>query len=454
MTDSHSIREQQERLRTLQNKYIKTTVQLCAVAHPYYQKLFKELNLKPEDITTVDDLRKIPMLPKKEYTRDPEMFKLNLDNISGLATEETTLADIIYTTGSSGTPAPFYDTVHDRFARIDLMKRAALIAGITPNDTVINLFPLTSVPHQGFLSATWGSMAIGSKLLTGLTGRNYAAFPVHNRLDQVIDMIERERVTVLWGISTYVRRVVMRALELGKDFRSVRLALVMGEPCPPGMRQDIISRLKAMGSVDPSTNNGYGLTETLGPAMECVEFSGAHQPAPEQFYFEVVDSDTGAPVPDGEKGMLLLSHLNRRGTVLLRYIAGDIVSLSHKTCSYCGRWEPRFLGTPYRADGLSKVKGTLINPGILHHELASLMADGLSEYQVVITRENPEDQFSGDAILLRLACEPNIRARLEQEAKEIVNRTLEMTPLIEFLDGNAFPEIGHGYKFKRFIDKR
>ena len=77
--------------------------------------------------------------------------------------EERTIADIIYTAGSSGEPTPFYDTVHDRYARIDLMARATRIAGIGPADTVMNLFPLSAVPHQGFLSATWGPMAAGSQ---------------------------------------------------------------------------------------------------------------------------------------------------------------------------------------------------------------------------------------------------------------------------------------------------
>ena len=89
--------------------------------------------------------------------------------------------------------------------------------------------------------------------------------------------------------------------------------MVMGEPCPPFMRQDIRTRLMTMGSEAPTTNNGYGLTETQGPAMECVELGGMHQPSPEQFFFEVIDRDTGEPLPDGEPGMMLVSHLNRRG---------------------------------------------------------------------------------------------------------------------------------------------
>ena len=130
--------------------------------------------------------------------------------------------------------------------------RVATIAGVGPQDTVMNLFPLSAVPHQGFLSAMWGAMAVGSKLLTGMTGSAYADYPVHKRMDDAIEMIERERATVLWGITTYVRRVVLRAQALGKDFSAVRLAMVMGEPCPRPMREDLRQRLRALGSPAPS----------------------------------------------------------------------------------------------------------------------------------------------------------------------------------------------------------
>ena len=163
----------------------------------------------------------------------------------------------------------------------------------------------------------------------------------------------------------------------------------------------------AMGSEAPTTNNGYGLTETQGPAMECVELGGMHQPSPEQFFFEVIDRDTGEPLPDGEPGMMLVSHLNRRGTVMLRYVGGDVVALSHETCPHCGRTEPRFLGSPRRADGFTKVKGTLINIGSLQDELAGLMRRGVSEYQLVLTTQDRSDP----ALAGRHAASDRLRSR-------------------------------------------
>ena len=133
------------------------------------------------------------MLHKETYTADPESFRLNLDGIDGLSLEETALADVIYTSGSTNQATPFYDMVHDRLARIEHIRRGAEIAGVRESDVVANLFPLGAVPHQGFLSATWGAQAIGAKLISTLTGRGYNDFDVRRTLDDAVRLVERHR---------------------------------------------------------------------------------------------------------------------------------------------------------------------------------------------------------------------------------------------------------------------
>jgi len=443
-----------DRLRDQQNRYLPKMMRLCATAHPHFRRVFDQLGLEAEDIKAVEDLRRLPILTKQDYISDPESFRLDLGDVPGLTPEEITLADVIYTAGTSGKPTPFYDTAHDRFARVHHLKRIATIAGIGPEDTVMNLFPLSAVPHQGFLSAQWGATTVGAKLLSGLTGPDYPDFPVHRRMDEAIEMIERGRATVLWGITTYVRRLLLRAQEQGRDFSPVRLAMVMGEPCPPGVREDIRARLQSMGSESPWINNGYGITETQGPAIQCAEESGTHQAVPEQFYFEIVDPLTGEPLPDGKPGRVLLSHLNRRGTVLLRYSPGDIAAMTHETCPHCGRWGPRFVGSPYRADSLMKVKGTLLNPAALHEQMTPLFKEGVSEYQVVISREDVADRLSPDRLVVKLACAREDRSHLEKSVVAIVKRTAEITPVVEFLPPDGLLEIARDYKFKRFVDER
>ena len=234
---------------------------------------------------------------------------------------------------------------------------------------VANLFPLGTVPHQGFLSATWGAQAIGAKLISVLTGREYGNFKVRRSLDDALRLVERHKATIIWGITTFVRRFVVRAQERGADLSSVRMAMVMGEPCPPGMREDIRARLESLGCSNPAISNGYGFTEMQAPAMECVEQGPRHIAAPDQFHFEVVDIESGEATSDGTPGLLLMSHLNRRGTVLLRYRVGDIVAMERDECGSCGRTGPRFTSDPYRADGMVKIKGTLVDPQALHNRL-------------------------------------------------------------------------------------
>lgn len=443
-----------QQLRERQNAYLARMAPLWAQAHPYARRVFAERGLTPDDFRTVDDIPKLPPMTKQDYISDPELFRLDAGQATGLSLEERTIADIIYTAGSTGEPTPFYDTVHDRFARIDLLGRGARIAGVGPDDTVMNLFPLSAVPHQGYLSAMWGAMAVGSKLLSAHTGRAYAGYPVHRRMDEAIDLIASQRATVLWGITSYVRQVVLRSEELGKDFSAVRLVMAMGEPCPTAMRDDMRARLMRLGSPHVTVNNGYGMTEFMGPSTECRENGGAHLPAPEQFYFEVVDPETYVPMPDGARGLLVLTHLNRRGTVLLRYVAGDVVALTHEQCPHCGRLEPRFLGSPYRVDGLTKVKGTLVNPAVLLEGLSGLLSRGVKEYQIVISRETPRDPLSADVLRVRAACAEEERPRLRQAIAATVRAETEISPAIEFLPEDGFGEIAGGYKFKRFVDER
>ena len=442
------------KLRKIQNKHLTRMMELCSKAHPYYRRLLRDRGLSANDFQRVEDLRKLPLIGKKEFSQDPESFRLEQSILPDLSTEERTLSEVIYTTGSSASPTPFYDTVHDRLARIQHLSHGAQIAGIRQSDTVMNLFPLSSVPHQGPINVSLAAMAIGAKLLWGMTGRIYEDFPVHRRMTESIDMIEDNRVTVLWGITTYVRTVLQQAQILGKDFSSVRLAMVMGESCSQSSRYDILERLKSLGSINPEVNNGYGFTEMQGPAMECGNSEWRHQPTPAQYYFEVIDPDTEEAMPDGEKGMLVVSHLNRRGTVLLRYLVGDVVALNHETCPNCGRWEPRFVGSPYRADGVTKIKGVLVNPAILQDQMSLLFQRGLFEYQFIVGKQDPDDRFSADSLTLKLSCSAQDEDRLVREASTIVVQTIEMTPSVEFLHQGSFSEISNDYKFSRFVDTR
>ena len=439
-------------LRSVQEERFMHQMDLVFKAHPHYTKLFKKKGLIRADIKGLDDLTKLPLTYKEDYLARPDDFKLDMERIPGAIQEEKTIWEIIYTAGSTSAPAPFYDTSYDHYARISQLKRAAEIAGITSHDTVINLFPLTSVPHQGYLSALYGTQAVGAKLISGYGGSFDGGFDLIRRSSEAMEMIRKQQVTVLWGISFFLRRLIMAAQDLGYDFSSVKLVMPMGEGCPAGMRDDIRRRIADLGAKDVRILNGYGFTEKQGPSPECKEMQGFHLPKPARFFFEILNPTTLEPVPEGEQGLVVITHLDRRGTCLLRYIVGDICSMTYEPCPNCGRWEPRFMSTPYRVGGIVKVKGTLINVPTLYEVLSKIEA--IEEYEIIVTKIDLSDPFSEDVVLIRVACEENQKAELSGIIPEAVRRTLEVTPEVEFVPVDHYAGILKNYKFKKFRDDR
>ena len=439
-------------IRAAQEANFQRMLDLCFAAHPHYRRLWGEQGLRRDEVRSLADLPKLPLTRKETYVADPEAFRLRVEALPALPPEERTLWEVVYTTGSTDQPAPFYGTTHDHYSRIFQLRRMAEIAGIRRDDVVVNLFPLTAVPHQGFLSALYGTLWVGARLVAPFTGRPLGSFPLHRDTDHAVDLAAAHRATILWGISSYVRRVVQRAEALGADLSSVRLCLVMGEGCPPGMREDIRRRLRWLGAGEVVINNGYGFTEMQGPAPECCEGSGYHLPTPTEFAVEILDPESLAPQPDGCPGLVVLSHLNRRGTVLLRYLVGDCSALTWAPCPHCGFAGPRFTMAPYRTGGLVKVKGTLVNLAALHEALWGL--PGLEEHQVALTKADRADPFSADVLVVRAAVAEAPRAAVGSEIARRARATCAVTVEVEFVPADYFAEPLQEYKFRRIVDER
>jgi phenylacetate-CoA ligase len=196
--------------------------------------------------------------------------------------------------------------------------------------------------------------------------------------------------------------------------------------------------LRRLGRPDAWVSVSYGSTEMQGGMVECAPGSGLHNPAPDQFHIEIVDPQTYAPLPAGAPGLVLLTHLRRRGTVLLRYVLGDISVLASGRCPHCGSWTERLAAMPRRADALLKIKGTLVNPDVLVQ--AAEDALGAREFQFVVR----EEEFT-----LRVA--GNADDDLTKEATQALKQASGVTPLIEFV---ASGELISTWKLKRVVDLR
>jgi len=446
----------QDKIHDLQDTMFKRQMELVWEGHDYYRSLFKENGIEPGDITGIDDLEKMPLTYKKDYMADPEAFKLK----PAQPTIYDWIFEVTYTTGSTtGVPTPFWNTIHDSYGIWQMIFRGIKMGGFPPYSTVINLFPVGPVPHIGYFRArdicTWG---IGSLSMSGCTGMPYPEFMVHRSMDYAIDCIENGKAEVWLGIASFMRRLIMKAEAEGRDFSETKHIQALGEACPRAMREDMKRRLQSMGADDPFISNSYGFTEMQGAMAECTEFSGCHNPSPNLYFFEVVDEKTGKRLPDGERGLFCITHLNRRGTVLLRYVIGDLGALTHETCPHCGRNGERSVvavGSTYatRTAELVKLKGTLINPEILRDELAK--TPGVQEYQIVFTKKDLEDPYSLDDLIVKIAPEPGFdTAEMEDRIQTALVTAVEMRAKIQFVPMEEIYDPTVALKAYRVLDLR
>jgi phenylacetate-coenzyme A ligase PaaK-like adenylate-forming protein len=439
--------QNRQSIARLQEQNFATMLDLCFERHPYYRNRFKVMGLKRTDIRSLADIHLIPIVSKKEYAADPEAFSLETE---GLVKEASVGWDVMHTTGTSGgKPTPFFSTAYDFYGTLTANRRALEIRKIAETDVIANLCPMTLYPYGAYHRTIAAANVVKVPVISPLPGRPSEFFHWSAGLDDVVAAIARTRATILWGVTSYVRRVLIRAEEISADFRSVRLAFVTGEAVSTEMRRDLTDRLHRIGDADAWVSISYAATEMQVGAVECMPDSGYHNPAPEQFYFEIVDPETHVQLPHGQRGLSVLTHLDRRGTVLLRYAMGDYAALSVEQCPHCGRWTDRFVGMPSRADELLKVKGMLINPEAV---IDLLLANGqIDEFQIVIDRENKDDALSGDRF--RLLVDTGPKTDLESLSESVrlaigVRPEIEITPRAKIFD----PE--KSLKAKRLLDLR
>jgi phenylacetate-CoA ligase len=439
------------KLASLREQRFAATLDRVFAAHPYYKRKFAALCLDRGDVRGLADLEKLPVTTKADYIAEPEAFVLGAAGAADDA--ETVVWDIMYTTGSSGKPAPFVSTAYDFVNILALNRNMMRLRGVTSADTILNLFPLTRYPHGAFARAMNAAAAMNIPVVAALPGHVNERQPqIGSRLDDVVAIAERSRATILWGVPTFIRKMTARAEELGAKLPAVRLVFVTGEGFGDAARKDLQDRLQRLGARAPFISVSYGATEMQGGMVECTPGAGNHNPAPDQFLFEAVDPQTHAPLPDGQEGLILLTHLDRRGTVMLRYALGDVARLTRARCPHCGALTERLLGVPRRIDGLLKIKGMLVNPQALVEAVAA-EAEVL-EFQAMVSRENEGDPLSMDRLVLKIVAAAEAGADLSERLQRVVQKAIGVTPAVERVAADDPLIAARGWKAKPIVDLR
>ena len=226
---------------------------------------------------------------------------------------------------------------------------------------------------------------------------------------------------------------------------------VSGEACSAQMKSSLIE-LAALVGADVQISNSLGASELQCGLVECKDGAGFHNPAPELFYFSVLDN-AGREVNEDTFGTLAVTHLDRRGTTLIKYLLGDQVRLTRAACPECGRAGGRIITHQGRAGTLIKIRGQLVDCAVLERCVSEF--PGVFDYMILVSKENPLDGLSEDLINIEIATKDGEQSEefastLAAQIKREINVSTKIT-LVEI--GNLHVE-NVSIKTTKFRDER
>ena len=356
-----------EEMKKLQSEKLVKQVKHVYDNVEYYRNLMDEKGVKPEDIKSIDDLHKLPFLSKADL-RDAYPYGL-------LAKPLSECVRIHSTSGTTGRRVVAFYTQHDVDLWEDCCARAIVAAGCTNEDVCQVAYGYGL--FTGGAGLHGGSHKVGSLTLPMSSGNT------ERQIQFMMDL----KATLLCCTPSYAAYIGESLKEQGYKPEDIPLkAGIFGaEPWTEEMRHNIEETLGI------KAYDIYGLTETSGPgvAFECSEQTGMHINE-DHFYAEIIDPDTGEVLPEGEKGELVFTALDKEAFPLLRYRTRDICVLSREKCS-CGRTLIKMAKPMGRTDDMLIIRGVNVFPSQIE---TVLLKEGYEpNYQIVVDRVNNNDTF-------------------------------------------------------------
>jgi phenylacetate-CoA ligase len=369
----------QESVRAVQSLRVVETVSRLARRHPFYRESWRAQGIPIEGIESTDRLDLFPLTTKNQVELDPLSFFLENDSEDGSYGD---LWDVVYTSGSSGHPVPIYQRSYDYFAILHTQRRMCEIRGITQDDIIYVAYPLTSYPHGALLRANNAAFVMHCSVANSFGGAKDPRLPILRTDDEIVQHLISKQPTVLWGVPSYLRQLLKGVQRSGGHLESLRLAAVSGEPCTEALRDDIVALAQSLNAKDDFwVSDSLGASELQCGLVQCSSTSGFHNPSPELFVIESVGED-GLRMADGEEGSFCVTHIDRRGTVLLRYVLSDKVVISNDACPECGCYGGRVVYHGGRSGSSTKIRGMLVELKLV--ESTVQRSPGVDDYRIAI----------------------------------------------------------------------
>lgn len=403
-------------IEQLQLERLQQTVHHC-MNSPFYKKRFEENHLSPDDIRTLDDLKRIPFTTKQDL-RDTYPF-----GIASIPLEQC--VRLHSSSGTTGNPTVILHSQRDLDQWANAVARCLWMVGLRPNDVFQNSSGYGM--FTGGLGFQYGAEKLGMLTVPAAAGNT------KRQLKFITDF----GTTAVHAIPSYATRMFEVMQEMGIDpRRDTRLhTLVIGaEPHSEEQRQ----RIEEMLGV--KAYNSFGMSEMCGPgvAFECKEQNGLH--IWEDYYIvEIVDPVTLEPVPEGEVGEMVLTTINREAMPLLRYRTRDLTRILPGECP-CGRHHKRLDRMKGRSDDMIILKGVNIFP-IQIERILMQFKELATDYLITLETLESNDEMTVEVELNQMFTDDY--GRLQGLTKEITRRLKDeilVTPRVRLVPKGTLPK--------------
>lgn len=399
---------------------------------PYYKAKMDDAGIKPADIKSLDDLKRLPFTTKQDM-RDTYPFGL-------FAVDKSELERIHASSGTTGKPTVVGYTKNDLDVWRECVARLAVMGGATKEDVCQICFGYGM--FTGALGLHYGLEHIGACIIPSSTG---------NTEKQIMYMKDFGS-TLLVATPSYALRIGEVAMQMGLNPQTdleLKTALVGSELMTEPMRAEM---KKLYGDKLVVTQN-YGMSELIGPGVsgECTELCGMHINE-DHFIAEVIDPATGEVLPAGEKGELVVTCLSKEAIPLIRYRTRDITRLMYEPCK-CGRTTARMENLSGRTDDMLKIRGVNVFPSQIEEVLLNTDEIG-PHYEIIVDRKNHSDILTIRVELAPASMTDDFAAleKIKSKVKSGLRTMLGLDAIIQLESPNTLKRFEG--KAKRVTDNR
>jgi phenylacetate-CoA ligase len=418
-----------EDILQLQLERLQSLVNRCYKNVAFYRKKFDEMNIDPEAIQSLEDLKNLPFTTKDDLRNSYPygMFAVPLREV----------VRIHSSSGTTGKATVVGYTQNDIHLWSDLVARFLTAGGVTKDDVIQIAFGYGL--FTGGFGLHYGAEKIGASVIPASSGNT----------KRQIQIMKDFKTTALVCTPSYALDIaeVMEEMRIDPKPLSLKLGLFGSEPWSERMRQQIEERLYI------SATDNYGLSEVIGPGVsgECEHKNGLHI-FEDHFIPEIINPKTCEPLPMGARGELVITSLTKEAFPVIRYRTGDITHLTDEPCA-CGRTLIRMKKVSGRTDDMLIVRGVNVFPSQVEEILMGI--EGTEpHYQIIVDRKKAMDELE---ILVEVS--ENIffdEMKQQQELIERIHReissNLGVSARIKLVEAKSI-ERSTG-KAKRVIDKR